>query len=268
MDLQWFDGMILFLIGSLAGFAGAIVGLGGGFVMIPFLIFLYKLSPQLIIGTSMAVLFVNSISSSIAYSKQGRVDFRSGAWFALMMVPGSVIGALLAELFTSKLFFVVFGLFLISISLSLLLKPNQPVTKFLAPTVTRHFVDAKGETYTYSFHRGFGMTVSFFTGFLSSLLGIGGGSILVPTMVLLLTFPPHIAAATSMFTIMLSAFVGTLSHIALGNVDWILVLFLAPGAFLGGQLGARVAASLPAKTLLRILAITLIIVGIRLVTKA
>lgn len=265
--MQWFDGLGLFLIGSLAGFAGAIVGLGGGFVMIPFLIFLYPLSPQLIIGTSMAVLFVNSISSSIAYSRQKRIDYRSGAWFALMMLPGSVIGALLAEQFTGKLFFTVFGLFLMSVSVFLLLKPNQPVRRFLSPTVTREFVDATGNTHTYSYHRGFGMFVSFFTGFVSSLLGIGGGSILVPTMVLLLMFPPHIATATSMFVIMLSALVGTLSHAALGNVAWIFVLFLAPGAFLGGQLGARVAAKLPAQTLLRILAVTLILVGIRLVAK-
>lgn len=268
MDIHLLNGIGLFLIGSLAGFAGSIVGLGGGFVMIPFLIFLYKLPPQLIIGTSMAVLFVNSISSSIAYARQKRVDFNSGAWFALMMIPGSIIGAFLAEYFTSKLFFIVFGFFLLAVSTFLLLKPSRPAQNFLRPTVTREFIDAQGEIYTYSFHRGFGMTISFFTGFLSSLLGIGGGSILVPTMVLLLTFPPHIATATSMFAIMLSAFVGTISHAALGNVLWILVLFLAPGAFLGGQLGARVAAKLPAKALLRILAVTLIMVSIRLITKS
>ncbi|GAX90954.1 anion permease [Effusibacillus lacus] len=261
------DSLWLFLIGTLAGFTGSIVGLGGGFIMIPFLIYLYDYQPELIIGTSMAVLFINSISSTIAYSKQKKVDFQSGAWFALLMVPGSIIGAILAESFTSKVFYVVFGLFLMSISIFLLFKPTKPARNFLSPTVTREFTDATGTLHKYSFHRGFGMSVSFVTGFLSSLLGIGGGSILVPTMVLLLTFPPHIATATSMFAIMLSAFVGTISHIVLGNVLWLKALFLAPGAFLGGQLGARVAARLPAKTLLRILAVTLILVAIRLIFK-
>lgn len=265
--MELLDSLWLFLIGALAGFAGSIVGLGGGFIMIPFLIYLYEFPPQWIIGTSMAVLFVNSISSTIAYSRQKKIDYQSGAWFALLMVPGSVIGALLSEAFTSKIFYVVFGLFLMAISIFLLVKPNRPKKTFLPPTVTREFTDTKGERFTYSYNRGFGMAVSFVTGFVSSLLGIGGGSILVPTMVLLLTFPPHIATATSMFAIMLSALVGTVSHAALGNVLWMKALFLAPGAFLGGQLGARVAAKLPAKALLRILAVTLILVAIRLIFK-
>ncbi|WP_380026400.1 sulfite exporter TauE/SafE family protein [Effusibacillus consociatus] len=267
MDVFSLDSLWLFLIGGLAGFAGSIVGLGGGFIMIPFLIFLFDAEPELIIGTSMAVLFVNSISSTLAYSRQKKIDFQSGAWFALLMVPGSIVGAMLAEAFSGKIFYVVFGLFLMAVSIFLLVKPNQPVRNFLPATVTREFTDAKGETFTYSFHRGFGMAVSFLTGFVSSLLGIGGGSIMVPTMVLLLSFPPHIATATSMFTIMLSSLVGTISHIALGNVVWMQALYLAPGAFLGGQLGARVAAKLPAKTILRILAVTLILVAIRLIFK-
>jgi uncharacterized membrane protein YfcA len=267
VDVVTWNSLWLLLIGTAAGFAGSIVGLGGGFIIIPFIICLFDMPPEIIIGTSMTVLFVNSISSTIAYSRQKKIDFRSGAWFALSMVPGSVIGAMLAEQFTSRVFFTVFGIFLLCVSLFLLFKPTRPASKFLSPTVTREFTDAKGETFSYSYNRGFGMSVSFVTGFLSSLLGIGGGSILVPTMVLLLTFPPHIATATSMFTIMLSAFVGTISHVALNNVDWLKVLFLAPGAFLGGQLGAMAAAKLPAKALLRILAVTLILVAIRLILK-
>ncbi|MGB8954319.1 MAG: sulfite exporter TauE/SafE family protein [Tumebacillaceae bacterium] len=258
---------LLFLIGMLAGFSGTIVGLGGGFIVVPFLAFLYDMSPSNIVGTSMAVLFFNSISSTLAYTRQKRIDFRTGLAFAAASLPGSVVGAIVADHMTGKGFFVGFGCFLIFISLFLLFKPKKPIQLPLPKTTQRSFIDASGVHHEYAFNLPLGVTISFFVGFLSSLLGIGGGSLLVPTMALLLTFPPHIATATSMFTIFLSAIVGGGTHLFLDNIDWWKVLFLAPGAFIGGQFGARVAAKLPAQLILRILACVLILVALRLITK-
>ena len=258
---------LLLLIGMLAGFSGTIVGLGGGFIVVPFLAFLYDMEPSTIVGTSMAVLFFNSISSTLAYTRQKRIDFRTGLSFAAASLPGSVLGAIAADHMTGKGFFVGFGLFLLFISFFLLFKPKKPVQLPLPKTTQRSFFDASGVHHEYAFNLPLGVTISFFVGFLSSLLGIGGGSLLVPTMALLLTFPPHIATATSMFTIFLSAIVGGGTHLFLHNIDWWKVLFLAPGAFLGGQLGARVAAKLPAQLILRILACVLIVVALRLITK-
>ncbi|BCJ86003.1 sulfite exporter TauE/SafE family protein [Effusibacillus dendaii] len=268
MDIAWMDHLELLLIGIMAGFSGSLVGLGGAFIIIPTLVFLYNFPPQLIIGTSMAVLFFNSISSSYTYSRQRKIDFKSGFGFAMAMIPGSVIGAFVAESFSSKAFYVIYGIILLCVAGFLLWKPDQPVKKFLSPTITRSLTDVNGITYTYSYHRGFALIASFFIGFISSLLGIGGGAFLVPIMVLLLGFPPHIATATSMFAIMLSAVIGTASHAALQNVMWLKVLFLAPGAFIGGQLGARTAAKLKGKTIMRILACLLIVIAFRLILKS
>jgi uncharacterized membrane protein YfcA len=261
------EALLLFLIGALAGVTGSIVGLGGGFIVVPALAFLYTMIPAHIVGTSMAVLFFNSISSTITYAKQKRIDFAAGIAFAAASIPGSIIGAFVAEGLTSKAFFVGFGCFLILISLFLVFKPKKPIQLPLEPTVHRKFTDASGTEFEYSYHRPLGITISFAVGFISSLLGIGGGSILVPMMVILFSFPPHIATATSMFTIFLSAIIGTGTHWYLDNIDWWMVLFLAPGAFVGGQIGSRIASKLPAQTILRILAVVLIIVAIRLITK-
>jgi len=261
------ESLLLFLIGSLAGFSGAIVGLGGGFIVVPALTFLFAgMLPERIVGTSMAVLFFNSISSTLAYARQKRIDFAAGLSFAAASVPGSILGAWTAE-GMQEWFFTAFGCFLIFISLFLLFKPKRPLELPLAKTTHRRFTDAGGTFFEYSYNRHVGIAVSFFVGYVASLLGIGGGSLLVPTMALLLSFPPHIATATSMFTIFLSAIISSGTHWALGNIDWMKVLFLAPGAFLGGQLGARVASKLPAQLLLRILAVMLILVALRLITK-
>ncbi|ARU63267.1 hypothetical protein CBW65_21505 [Tumebacillus avium] len=261
------DALLLFFTGVLAGVTGSIVGLGGGFIVVPVISFLYTMVPAHIVGTSMAVLFFNSISSTITYARQKRIDFAAGISFAAASIPGSIIGAFIAEGMASKTFFVGFGCFLIFISLFLVFKPKKPVRLPLEPTVHRKFVDASGTEFEYSYHRPLGIIISFVVGFISSLLGIGGGSILVPMMAILFAFPPHIATATSMFTIFLSAIIGTSTHWYLDNIDWMKVLFLAPGAFVGGLIGARLAPKLLAQTILRILSAMLIIVAIRLITK-
>ncbi|PWK06279.1 sulfite exporter TauE/SafE family protein [Tumebacillus permanentifrigoris] len=260
--------LLLVLIGMLAGFSGSIVGLGGGFIVVPALAFLHgDLAPAHITATSMAVLLFNSISSTMAYTRQKRIDFTAGLSFAAASIPGSIIGALAAERMTGKGFFVGFGCFLITIALFLVFKPKKPLNLGLPVTVRRSFFDAGGTKFEYEYNLWLGVAISFFVGFLASLLGIGGGSLLVPTMTLLLLFPPHIATATSMFTIFLTAIVSTGTYWMRGDIEWWLVLFLAPGAFLGGQLGARVAAKLPAKLILRILSVMLIVVALRLITK-
>jgi uncharacterized protein len=262
------NSLLLFVIGMFAGCSGAIVGLGGGFIVVPALALLYdSMIPAHIVGTSMAVLFFNSISSTLAYARQKRIDYSAGIWFAVASIPSSIFGATVSEHLHGHSFFVGFGCFLIVIALFLVFKPKKPLPWPFKPTVHRSFTDASGTHFEYSYHRPTGVTISFFVGFLSSLLGIGGGSLLVPTMVLLLFFPPHLAAATSMFTIFLSAIIGTGTHWIYDNIDWMKVLFLAPGAFIGGQLGARIASKLPGQLLLRILSALLILVALRLITK-
>lgn len=260
--------VVLVCIGALAGLSGSLVGLGGGFIVVPALAFLYpEMPPSLLVGTSMAVLLFNSISSTIVYAKQKRIDYEAALRFAAASIPGSIGGAMIADGIEGKLFFVGFGAFLLFVALLLLLKPKEPVRWPLKPTARRGFVDAGGDRFDYEYHLPTGIVISFLVGFLASLFGVGGGSLMVPTMTLLLQFPPHIAVATSMLQIFLSAIVSASTHAVLGNIDWLMVLCLAPGAWIGGQLGARLARRVPAKLLLRILAALLVWVAIRLMMK-
>ncbi|MBP1995869.1 sulfite exporter TauE/SafE family protein [Paenibacillus eucommiae] len=258
--------LILLLVGIFAGVSGSIVGLGGGFIVVPVLSLMFpEMIPAHIVGTSMAMLFFNSISSTVVYAKQKRIDYNAAVWFAVAAIPGSVIGAFASVHIAGKVFFTSFGIFLILVSLFLVFKPKKQIQLPLKPTVHRSFIDASGSKFEYAYNRTIGVSISFLVGFLSSLFGVGGGSLMVPTMALLLSFPPHIAIATSMFNIFLSAIVSGGTHWFLDNIDWMKVLFLSPGAIIGGQIGARLAKRLPAKTILRILSIVLIIVALRLI---
>ncbi len=261
------ENILLVLVGMLAAVSGAIAGLGGGFIIVPILALMYTMPVSQISGTSMAVLFVSAISSTWAYARQKRIDYRSGLAFSVAMIPGSVLGAWTTSVVGSRVFFIALGLFLMLMAIVINFKPSKSRGGFLRPKVTRSFMDASGLEHRYAFNLWFGSGVAFFVGFISSLFGIGGGSVMVPTMILFLAFPPHIATATSMFSILLSSLVGTISHVVLNHVLWGTFIWLAIGALVGGQIGAKLASKIPGLIIVRILSVCLFIVAIRLMFK-
>ena len=111
-----------------------------------------------------------------------------------------------------------------------------------------------------------GVAISFVIGFASSLLGIGGGFIHVPALIALLGFPVHIATATSHFVLAIMATAGTITHIAAGDlVDvWPRAAYIGAGAVGGAQLGARLSRRVRGPVIVRVLAVALVIVAVRL----
>lgn len=103
---------------------------------------------------------------------------------------------------------------MILISITLMLKAKaKPVNKAHKGMI-RTYEDESGELYTYSYRIFTGIVIAFFVGLLGGLFGIGGGSLMVPAMMLLFLFPPKVAVATSMLIIFLSSVTGSVSHIA------------------------------------------------------
>lgn len=122
-----------------------------------------------------------------------------------------------------------------------------------------------GEPYTYSYQASVGIAIAFVVGFLGGLFGIGGGSLMVPAMMLLFLFPPKVAVATSMFIIFLSSMTGSVSHMISGHVNWLYALALVPGAWFGGKLGAAINRKMQTKTIVMIMRIVLILIGCQLI---
>lgn len=141
----------------------------------------------------------------------------------------------------------------------------KPLKKKERKGIWYTYTDSLGNEQTYGFHPVLGIIISFFVGFLGGLLGIGGGSLMVPSLILLFHFPPHIAVATSMLLLFLTSMTSSIAHIFMGNIEWLYALALIPGAWFGGKLGAILNQKLPGKTIVILLRIVLIIVGIRLI---
>jgi uncharacterized membrane protein YfcA len=132
--------------------------------------------------------------------------------------------------------------------------------------VPRELVDAAGIVHRYHVELPLGIVISFVVGFVSSLLGTGGGFIHVPALIVFLGFPVHVATATSQFVLAIMAIVGTATHIAVGDLAdvWPRAAYIALGAVVGAQIGARLALRVRGAIIVRVLASALVIVALRL----
>ncbi len=265
--------LLLPLLGVAIGALGTLVGAGGGFILVPVLLFLYPDDPPNVTASiSLAVVFLNASSGALAYGRQRRIDLRGGLWFAIAAVPGSILGALIVQHLSRELFSAFFGVVLIAIALLIFLRPSQrmPRGEPLPGEVVRHLTDRAGHSFTWSFAPARGVVLAFGIGFLSSILGIGGGIVHVPMMVMLLNYPVHIATATSTFVLVVTSFAGTATHVLSGELAGVAgrTLLIGMGMVAGAQLGAALAPGVRPAMISRVLATCLVIVGGRLLLRA
>ena len=262
-------------VGFIIGAYGTLIGAGGGFVLVPMLILLYPHeSPEVITSISLAVVFFNALSGSLAYMRMKRVDYRSGILFAAATIPGAILGALTTSFIPRHLFDISLGVLLIIASLFLIFhtdKGNNGKRRVvLRGYLTRNLIEEDGTSHTFSYSPALGIGLSLIVGYVSSLLGIGGGIIHVPALVHLLNFPVHIATATSHFILAIMALTGTGVHIVTGAFHHGIrrTIALAIGVLIGAQLGALLSNRVRGVWIIRGLAIALGLVGIRILILA
>ena len=261
-------------IGVAIGAYGTLIGAGGGFVLVPFLLLLYpKEGPEIITSISLAVVFFNALAGSAAYARMRRIDYTSGLLFSVATVPGAILGALTTAYIPRRAFDVILGVLMVVVSAFLIMRPQKRPPGDLLPgdhRLSRTLTDTDGTIYTYSYRATYGIVTSLLVGYFSSALGIGGGIIQVPVLTHLLNFPVHIATATSQFTLAAMALAGTLIHIATGAFHRGIrrTIALTIGVLLGAPLGAWLSNRVQADWIIRGLAIALGLLGIRILAAA
>lgn len=267
---------ILFVIAMCSGIIGALVGLGGGAILIPATLFvgtnlslIPDITPQTVVGLSVIMMIFTGLASTLTYMKSGMVDFKSGFLLFIGSIPGTMLGAWLNKGLDLPSFNLYFGLLLVVLALILLVRDYlKPVNWFVAHGTKRTYVDADGKTHVYGYPIWFAVMLSFIVGCLSGMFGIGGGSMIVPAMIILFLFPPHVAVATSMFLVFLTSIVNSASHIYLGNVPWIYTIPVIIGAYIGAKFGANLNKKLHFKSLVVALRVVLLLLGIRSILDA
>ena len=266
--------LLLIPLGFAVGAFGALVGAGGGFVLVPILLLLYPDDdPQSITAISLFVVCANAISGALAFAAQKRIDYASGLWFTAGTFPGAIVGAVAVGYVPRRGFDAIFAITLCVLGVYLALRSNrqaihEPVTG--RGVVRRLITDRYGNTFAYSFQLWKGVILSGAIGFVSSFLGIGGGVVHVPTMTTILHFPVHIATATSFFVLTFMSAEGTVVHLSTGALaeGFDKAVLLAIGAVPGAQAGAYLSRRVHSTVITRSLAGSLVVVGTRLGLKA
>ncbi len=260
---------LLGFIGIFVGAFGTLIGAAGGFLLVPILLFLYPQdTPNTVTTITLTVAFFNALSGSIAYGRLRRIDYRSGLFFSLASVPGAVMGASITAFLSRGIFQTIFGSTLLVAAAYLLIRPQR---KYSVGTMTRghtsrQIEDAQGTVFTYSFNLVRGVAIAFGVGFVSGLLGIGGGIIHVPVLTQILAFPAHIATATSHFVVAITTLGAVTFHAVKGAFSEGIrrAAVLSVGAVIGAQFGARLSQKVSETWIIRLLAVGLAIVGVRL----
>lgn len=260
------------LLGAFIATLGTLVGAGGGFILVPVLMYFYPTeTADHITAISMAVIFGNALSGTLAFARMGRIDFQAGWRFALAALPGSLFGAYMSGSVSRESFDLVFGMALVGIALFLLSRAQKKSQSPSEPTTSprQSFAHATFHLQAKAGMR-LGTAISSGVGFLSSFLGIGGGIIHVPAMIYLLRYPVHKATATSQFVLAFTAFVAVAGHIYLDSYAGreTLTLFIMGGAVLGAQLGAKISKKVNGRVILWGLGLILFLVGVRAALRA
>jgi len=239
-----------FLIGLFAGSFGGLVGLGGGVIMIPLMDGILKLPQLKAHGTSLVALVFTGITGAVTYALRGNVDVIASVLLASTAIFTARAGARYANALPEWKLKKYFGIFMLLITILLLMKP------YLLSIAGAAEVQIWIKVIVL-------MLTGVVTGFLSGMMGVGGGTIMVPAMVLLAGFTQHTAQGSSLLAMVPSGGVGAHTHWRLGNVDTKVLTGLIPGILIGTFLGSNLAHFISEDTLRIIFAAVLVWTGIR-----
>jgi len=266
------EGLLLFILGFAVSLPASMAGLGGGFIMVPILIVLFGLPPEKAVAISLMAMCGTSISATIGYMRQKRIDYLLGLVYDILDIPGVIIGAYLTTILPSDLLAGTVGILIICVAVLLFTRDKEdfPVEdekpRFFRKGWERKKVDSAGTMFKYVISNpGLVLLSSFAGGLVSGMCGLGGGITDTSTMILL-GVPPHIAVASSEFAMTLTSLTGTFAHEFLNNL---LIDYATPitiGTIMGAQAGSSLAKRVKGKTLRKILSIIGFLAGIRLIS--
>ena len=256
--------------GLVTGVLGAMVGIGGGVLLVPFLILVMHVPIHHAIGASIVAVIATSSAAASAYVRDELTNIRLGMTLELATTTGAILGSITAALLSREILSAIFAVFLFITAVSMFRRHEEQS----AHVFTEADPGPLGATYhdpylkkdvTYAVRRlPLGMIVSFIAGNVSGLLGIGGGVIKVPAMTLGMGVPMKAAAATSNFMIGVTAVASAYIYYAHGFVDPGVAAPVAIGVFLGALAGTRLSKKVAGGLLARVLAVVMMVLAVEM----
>lgn len=264
--------LVLVLLGVLVGLPASMCGLGGGFILVPTLILVFNVAPQNAVAISLVAMCGTTISASIGYIKQKRVDYKLALLYDVFDIPGVIIGAYLTTLLPKNLLIGICGLLILVLSMLMLRNliakkcPKQDNEVDTACNAWQRKVsDATNKVFEYRIRKPSLIVVSsLLSGLVTGLAGLGGG-ITDTTTMMLLGVPAHIAVASSELAMALTNGVGVITHGFLQNISVDYAIPITIGTIVGAQIGVFLAKRTKQKTLKLVLTVVSLLFSLRLI---
>lgn len=235
------------LIAVLIGASLGVLGGGGSILTVPLLVHLLGVAEKPAIATSLLVVGVTAAIAAVPHARAGHVQWRTAGLFGSIAMVGAFAGGLTARALPGPLLLVLFALLMLVTAAAMWRgAPRAPAEGEAKPPAMAHRVVVQG------------LAVGFVTG----LVGAGGGFLVVPALVLLGGLPMRTAVGTSLVVITMNSAAGFLGHLSHVELDYALAAVITAGAVLGALGGSLFAARVPAAQLRRGFAVLVVVMGV------
>lgn len=222
------------MVGFAAGVGSGLFGVGGGTVTTPAINVLLGGTAIQAVATPLPVIFPTSLVGALTYGRAGEVSFRAFGWAVVPGMAGAVIGAGLTDLVNAHVLLVITSV-LIGWTAVEVIRGRRPRVPW-----------ERGKTPGWKY-----AAIGLVAGFVSGLLGLGGGIVMVPAFTAIIGMPLKRALGTSLVTIAALVIPGTIVHASLDHIDWAIFLVLTVGVVPGARIGAKLALGAKERTLRR-----------------
>lgn len=238
-----FSSVLAMALAALIGVSLGVLGSGGSIVTLPVLVYIAHVPAKEAVGMSMAIVGATSLFGALIHWRRGNVDTKAALIFSLFGMAGAFLGSTGTHLMSKQVLLLLFsGVMLIVGSLMLRGGPHLDSYRFC--------------------HIPRCMLVGFFVGLLTGFLGVGGGFLIVPALMLTAGLDTRMAGGTSLAVIALNSATGLLGQLRYVSIDWSLLLGFLLFAFAGMLAGVAFARRLPETFLRRLFAIALIVLAV------
>ena len=243
------DVLTILLVSIVAGFVGALFGLGGGVLIIPFLTLVEGVPVPLAVGASIVSVVATSSASAATYVQDHLTNLRLGMFLEIGTVAGAITGAFVSVFLPASALFILFGIILLYATMVMIRARGVDFPANVRPDKTSRILALGSQYEDQSLNRvvkyevtrtPLTVFIGYFAGIVSGLLGVGGGIINVPTMNLVSKVPFKVASATSNFMIGVTAAASASVYLLRGDVHPLLAAPLIIGVAGGALLGTRV----------------------------
>ncbi len=265
-----------FLISVGAGIFGALLGLGGGAIIVPVLTLALGIDIHYAIGASIVSVIATSSGAAAAYLRDGITNIRVGMFLEMATTTGAITGAFIAGLVGGPVLFIIFSIVLFYSAFAMFRRRDAelpsgvemgPLANFLH-LGSSYYDTALNRTVEYNVRGArYGLPLMFVAGAVSGLLGIGSGVLKVPAMDIAMKLPMKVSTATSNLMIGVTAAASAGVYFVRGDVNPFIAAPVAMGVLIGATLGTRIMMRVRSTQIRKVFIIVLVIVALQMLVK-